>query len=45
MKIAATYETGCFFRPVGHTEQFKSYEFGDSRIISSAVTATNGSCH
>ena len=45
MKIAVTYENGQIFQHFGHTEQFKLYEVGDGKVLSSEVVDTNGSGH
>lgn len=45
MKIAVTYENEQIFQHFGHTEQFKIYEVGDGKILSSEVVGTNGNGH
>lgn len=45
MKIAVTYENGQIFQHFGHTEQFKVYEVGEGKILSSQVVDTNGNGH
>ena len=45
MKIAVTYDNGQIFQHFGHTEHFKIYEVEEGKVVSSAVTGTNGSGH
>lgn len=45
MRIAVTYQDGMVFQHFGHTEQFKLYDVGDGKIVSSQVVDTNGQGH
>ena len=45
MRIAVTYENGKVFQHFGHTESFRIYEVENGKILSAAVTGTDGSGH
>ena len=45
MRIAVTYDNGKIFQHFGRTEQFKVYEVGDNKVVSSEVIGSNGVGH
>ena len=45
MKLAVTYENGQVFQHFGHSKQFKLYEIGGGRVLSSEVVDTGSSGH
>lgn len=45
MRIAVAYENGSIFQHFGHTEQFKTYDVEDGKIVKTEIVNTDGAGH